>query len=117
VILPALLSLLPAQDMVQTGIPGQLEHFVAYAGSASIGVAGYGARVAVRIISSFWVYAAFLSISSSFRRADIRRSRIFRHRRSERLSEGSLQPCSRVVDGTVHIRTSSDFRTSSDLMI
>jgi VanZ family protein len=52
--------------MVQTGIPGQLEHFVAYAGSASIGVAGYGARVAVRIISSFWVYAAFLEYLQQF---------------------------------------------------
>jgi hypothetical protein len=59
----------------------------------------------------------FWSISSIFHQADIRRSGIFRHRRSERLSEGSLQPCSRVAYGSVHIRTLSDFRTSSDLMI
>jgi hypothetical protein len=50
VTLLAVLSLLPAQDMVRTGFPGELEHFVAYAGSASIAMAGYGPRRAVRII-------------------------------------------------------------------
>jgi hypothetical protein len=35
VILLAVLSLLPAQQMVRTGFPGRLEHFVAYAGSAA----------------------------------------------------------------------------------
>ena len=44
VTLLAVLSLLPAQDMVRTGVPGQLEHFLAYAGSSSIVVAGYGRR-------------------------------------------------------------------------
>ena len=53
VILLALLSLLPAQNMVRTAMPGGLEHFVAYAGSASIAVAGYGRRGAVRIIGLF----------------------------------------------------------------
>jgi VanZ family protein len=57
---------MPAQNMVRTGFPGQLEHFVAYAGSASIAVAGYGRRVAVRIISLFWVYAAFLEYLQHF---------------------------------------------------
>jgi hypothetical protein len=38
----AFLSLLPAQEMVRTGFPGQLEHFVAYAGSAAIAMSGYG---------------------------------------------------------------------------
>ena len=65
-ILLALLSLMPAQNMVRTGFPGQLEHFVAYAGSASIAVAGYGRRVAVRIIGLFWVYAAFLEYLQHF---------------------------------------------------
>jgi hypothetical protein len=40
VILFAVLSLLPAQQMVRTGLPGRLEHFVAYAGSAAIAMAG-----------------------------------------------------------------------------
>ena len=39
VLLLAVLSLLPAQDMVRTGFPGQLEHSAAYAGSAIIAVA------------------------------------------------------------------------------
>ena len=41
---PRRLSLLPAQQMVRTELPGRLEDFVAYAGSAAIAVAGYGAR-------------------------------------------------------------------------
>jgi hypothetical protein len=39
----AFLSLLPAEDMVRTGFPGDVEHFAAYAGSAAIGMAGCGA--------------------------------------------------------------------------
>jgi len=66
VILLALLSLMPAQNMMRNGFPGQLEHFVAYAGSASIAVAGYGRRVAVRIIGLFGVYAAFLEYLQHF---------------------------------------------------
>jgi VanZ family protein len=66
VILLALLSLLPAQDMMRTEIPGELEHFVAYAGSASIAVAGYGQRVAVRIVGFFWIYAALLEYLQHF---------------------------------------------------
>ena len=66
VILLAVLSLLPAQDMVRTGIPGEFEHFVAYAGSASIAIAGYGRRGAVRIIGSFWIYAGILECLQNF---------------------------------------------------
>jgi VanZ family protein len=66
VILLAVLSLLPAQDMVRTGIPGQLEHFVAYAGSASIAIVGYGRRGAVRIIGLFWIYAGILEYLQHF---------------------------------------------------
>ena len=58
VILLALPFVLPTQSMVRTGMPGELEHFVAYAGSASIAVAGYGQRAAARIIGLFWIYAA-----------------------------------------------------------
>ena len=54
VILLAVLSLLPAQQMVRTGLPGRLEHFVAYAGSAAIATAGYGAsRGGMQIIGGF----------------------------------------------------------------
>jgi hypothetical protein len=61
VILLAILSLLPDRQMVRTGLPGRLEHFVAYAGSAAIAMAGYGAsRGSAQIIGGFWVYAGIL---------------------------------------------------------
>jgi VanZ family protein len=57
----AVLSLMPAEEMVRTGLPGQFEHLGAYAGSAAIAMAGYGAsRGAVPIIGGFWLYAAIL---------------------------------------------------------
>ena len=67
VILLAVLSLLPAQQMVRTGLPGRLEHFVAYAGSAAVAMAGYGAsRGGVQIIGGFWVYAGILEYLQHF---------------------------------------------------
>jgi VanZ family protein len=67
VILLAVLSLLPAQEMVRTGLPGRLEHFVAYAGSAAVAMAGYGAsRRGVQIIGGFWVYAGILEYLQHF---------------------------------------------------
>ena len=67
VILLAILSLLPDQQMVRTGLPGRVEHFVAYAGSAAIAVAGYGAtRCGMQIIGGFWVYAAVLEYLQHF---------------------------------------------------
>jgi len=67
VILLAVLSLLPAQDMVRTGIPGQLEHLVAYAGSASIAIAGYGRRRGTAlIIGLYWIYAGVLEYLQHF---------------------------------------------------
>ena len=67
VFLIAVLSLLPAQDMVRTGFPGELEHLVAYAGSAAIGMAGYGpSRGGVRVIGGFWLYAAILEYLQHF---------------------------------------------------
>ena len=67
VILLAVLSLLPAQEMVRTGLPGRLEHFVAYAGSGAVAMAGYGAsRRGVQIIGGFWVYAGILEYLQRF---------------------------------------------------
>lgn len=55
VVLLGFLSLLPAQDMLRTGFPGPLEHFVAYAGSSAIAVTGYRLnRGAVWVIGYFW---------------------------------------------------------------
>jgi hypothetical protein len=92
VILLAVLSLLPAQDMMRTGLPGELEHFAAYAGSAAMAVAGYGrSRRGMRIIGLFWVYA---SGSSILPKAGFRRSRISRPQSLERCAAGSPSPFS-----------------------
>lgn len=67
VVLLAVVSLLPAQDMVRTGFPGRVEHIVAYAGSAAIAMAGYGARRGVaQIVAGFWVYAGILEYLQHF---------------------------------------------------
>ena len=67
VVVLGFLSLLPAQDMVRTELPGQLEHFAAYAGSGAIAVAGYGLnRGAVRVIGCFWLYAGILEYLQHF---------------------------------------------------
>ena len=61
------LSLLPAQDMVRTGFPGQLEHFAAYAGSGAIAVAGYGLNLgAAWVIGWLWLYAGTLEYLQHF---------------------------------------------------
>lgn len=67
VILLAVLSLLPADEMVRTSLPGRLEHFIAYAGSAAVAVAGYGrSRGSMRIIGLFWMYAGTLEYLQHF---------------------------------------------------
>jgi VanZ family protein len=67
VVLLAVLSLLPAQDMARTGLPGWVEHFAAYAGSVAIAMAGYGAsRGTAQIIGGFWVYAGILEYLQHF---------------------------------------------------
>jgi hypothetical protein len=67
VVLLAALSLVPAQQMVRTGLPGRVEHFVAYAGSAAVAMAGYGAsRGSVQIVGGFWVYAGILEYLQHF---------------------------------------------------
>ena len=67
VILLAVLSLVPGQEMVRTDLPGQFEHFIAYAGSAAIRTAGYGrSRGSLPIIGGFWVYAGVLEYLQHF---------------------------------------------------
>jgi len=67
VVVLGFLSLLPAQDMVRTGFPGHLEHFVAYAGSSAIAMAGYGLnRSGALVIGCFWLYAGTLEYLQHF---------------------------------------------------
>jgi VanZ family protein len=66
-VLLAFLSLLPTQEMVRTELPGQLEHFVAYAGSTAIAMAAYRLRWGCfRIVGCFWVYAGVLEYLQHF---------------------------------------------------
>jgi VanZ family protein len=61
------LYVLPELNTMRTGLPGQLEHFIAYVGSAAVGTTGYGAsRRDVRVVGSFWVYAAILEYLQQF---------------------------------------------------
>ena len=61
------LYVLPEFNSMRAGLPGRFEHFIAYAGSAAIATAGYGATWGgVRIIGNFWVYAAILEYLQHF---------------------------------------------------
>ncbi len=67
IILLAVLSLLPAEDMVRTELPGRLEHFIAYAGSATVTAGGYGDRYGrMGVIGFYWVYAGILEYLQQF---------------------------------------------------
>jgi VanZ family protein len=53
--------------MMRTRIPGELEHFVAYTGSTTIAIAGYGQRRGmVWIIGLFGLYAGVLEYLQHF---------------------------------------------------
>lgn len=57
------LSWLPADTMIRTAAPGQLEHFVAYLGMGSVAAFGYGRRVSyIQIVLLLAVYAGVLEI-------------------------------------------------------
>ena len=64
----AILSLLPADEMVRSGWGGHVEHFIAYAGSAGIAMIGYGQRSRSPwiILVGFWAYAALLEYLQHF---------------------------------------------------
>jgi VanZ family protein len=67
IVLLAILSLLPAQDMVRTGLPGRFEHVVAYSGAAAIAAAAYDeSRRSLRIVGWFWIYAAVLEYLQNY---------------------------------------------------
>src|SRR3984893_7336026 len=94
----AFLSLLPAQEMVRTGFPGQLEHFVAYAGSAAIAMSGYGLnRKAPWVIGYFWLCAGILEYLQNFSPGRHRAVRISQRRHWERCVVGSHSSSSGVA--------------------
>jgi VanZ family protein len=67
VLLLGFLSLLPAQEMVRTGLPGLLEHFIAYAGTAAVAMIGYGrGNRGTRVIGLLCAYAGTLEYFQNF---------------------------------------------------
>lgn len=66
VVVLAVLSLLPGFAMVHTGLPGPVNHFVAYAGSAAIAVAGYGRKHGAWLVLGLCVYAGLLEYLQQF---------------------------------------------------
>src|SRR5262245_28523670 len=63
VVVLAALSWLPGDAVVRTGAPGQLEHFVAYTGTATIGAIGYGRRIGyIQVVLLFALYAGILEV-------------------------------------------------------
>jgi hypothetical protein len=90
------------KDVMRTGISGQLEQFVAYAGSATIAIARYGPTArgyADHRVPAFW------NTFSIFRRTGIVQSRILGYRRTERSSPSLPQPSSHVACGRAQIWT------------
>jgi hypothetical protein len=115
VVLLAVLSLLPAQQMVRTGVPGRLEHFVAYAGSAAIAMAGYGAsRGGMQIVGGFWVYAAILEYLQHFSPGRTRQLGISRRRRLGRCAAGLSLPCFGGARPSGHVK---GFRPRGHLIV
>ena len=64
----AVLSLLPSEAVVQTGLPGPVNHFVAYAGAAAIATLGYGraSRVLLPMLAMFCAYGGMLEYLQHF---------------------------------------------------
>jgi VanZ family protein len=63
VLILAVLSLLPAQDLWRTGLDNRIEHFVAYAGTAFVlGLSVGAGRRLWRQTAALWVYAGILEL-------------------------------------------------------
>ena len=66
VILLAVLSLLPAEEMVRTSLGGHVEHAVAYAGTAFLIGLSYPTWKWKRIASPMVIYAGILELLQNF---------------------------------------------------
>ena len=61
------LFVMPELNTMRTGLPGKLEHFITYAGSAAIAMLGYGAsQGSIQIIGAYWIYAGILEYLQRF---------------------------------------------------
>jgi VanZ family protein len=67
VVLLAVLSWLPADDMFRTGVDGRIEHVVAYTGTMLFVGAAYALRVGVlRLMAMLIGYAGILEVGQNF---------------------------------------------------
>jgi VanZ family protein len=66
VVLIAVLSLLPAQEMVRTSLGGHIEHATAYAGTAALLRLSYPAWKWPRMAAALSTYAGLLEILQNF---------------------------------------------------
>jgi VanZ family protein len=66
VIALAVLSLLPAPDMIRTDAGGHIEHIVAYTGTAVLVAWGYPAAGWQRIVLPLVIYAGILELLQNF---------------------------------------------------
>jgi VanZ family protein len=67
VILLAVLSWLPAEDTIRTGINGRIEHFIAYMGTMLFVGAAYALRLgSIRIAAMLIAYAGILELGQNF---------------------------------------------------
>lgn len=63
----AILSLLPKEEMIRTGVDGRFEHVIAYAGTMAIGAVGYAPHHGVRAIAlALIAYAGVLELAQTF---------------------------------------------------
>ncbi len=67
VVLLAVLSWLPADHMVRTGVDGRIEHFIAYMGTTLFIGAAYALRLGLlRIMAMLICYAGILELGQNF---------------------------------------------------
>ena len=66
VALIAFLSLIPREMGARTGLPGEAEHLIAYAGTAGLFRLGYPSWAGWRIVAALFVYACCLELLQGF---------------------------------------------------
>jgi VanZ family protein len=66
-VLLAVLSWLPAEAMIRTGINGRIEHFIAYMGTMLVVGAAHGLRLGLfRLLAMLIAYAAVLELGQLY---------------------------------------------------
>ena len=65
-VLIAILSLVPADSMSRTGLSGQIEHAMAYAGTAFLLALGHRGQGALRVAVALAAYAGLLELLQHF---------------------------------------------------